>query len=524
MPLEPRTLDVMSSYTTEEQLYLYEKTKELKNAYIWWDEASLRLFKIPNPNIGIYEVFLEDSTRTKESFRNAIEFHDVRGKVFDTSTSSFNKHESYADTFNMLTGYDNTLFIVRSKLEWVCTWLDENARQYALRHDTSQAYFINAWDWRHEHPTQEFLDQFSFLEHNNRNRDIMHIALIGDLLHGRTIHSKVEWLRIYKNVKVDLIAPELISIPEYYVKKMQEYGYEVRLFHSLADYLTQLDLATIRYFTRLQIERLGEDLLQLETKLRLAITIQQDQLDIIKTDNIKFFHPLPRHKQYPEIPHFLDSTSLNGRETQSMNGMFIRIVLLAAVAGVPYIRDWFTSPSVVQERNNLIDRIVEQPLVMKKEHKHYTQWVMPISDGIVIDHILKWSDVRSIKKRMQMAVSILGLYGVGGERIGQSSSGEMKWMIFAPNRVLDHEKIRLLAALCPGCTVNIIQDQQVKQKLKLSLPDNLVDVYHTGCINEMCISHHNHNEHVPPRFIRASNWFECFYCKNHSEYDKIWTI
>ena len=117
MSLDPRTLDVMSSYTTEEQLYLYEKTKELKNAYISGDEATLRLFQIPNPNIGVYEVFLEDSTRTKESFRNAIEFHGVRGKVFDTSTSSFNKHESYADTFNMLTGYDNTLFIVRSKLE-----------------------------------------------------------------------------------------------------------------------------------------------------------------------------------------------------------------------------------------------------------------------------------------------------------------------------------------------------------------------------------------------------------------------
>jgi len=103
MALKKRSLDVMSAYSVEEQLYLYKKTKELKEAYISKNESVLDLFKIQDPRMGIYEVFLEDSTRTKESFRNAIEFHGVRGKVFDSSTSSFNKYESYADTFNMLT-------------------------------------------------------------------------------------------------------------------------------------------------------------------------------------------------------------------------------------------------------------------------------------------------------------------------------------------------------------------------------------------------------------------------------------
>lgn len=178
---------------------------------------------------------------------------------------------------------------------------------------------------------------------------------------------------MYKKVRVDLIAPELIAMPEHYIDIMKDYGYEVRLFHSLADYLAQSDLATIRYFTRLQIERLGEDLLQLETKLRAAITIQQHQLDSINTDEIKFFHPLPRHKHYPEIPHFLDSTSLNGRETQSMNGMFIRIVLLAAVAGVPYVCDGYISNDILYKNNNQNHRITELPLKVKNEHKHYTQ-------------------------------------------------------------------------------------------------------------------------------------------------------
>jgi aspartate carbamoyltransferase len=62
-------------------------------------------------------VFLEDSTRTKESFRNALDFHQISAHMFDVAHSSFNKNESYADTFNMLTGYNTKLFIVRSKLE-----------------------------------------------------------------------------------------------------------------------------------------------------------------------------------------------------------------------------------------------------------------------------------------------------------------------------------------------------------------------------------------------------------------------
>jgi len=113
---------------------------------------------------------------------------------------------------------------------------------------------------------------------------------------------------------------------------MKEYGYQVRIFYSLDEYISHKNHASVWYFTRLQIERLGDDLLQIESKLRSAITIQQEQLDLLDRDTLAFFHPLPRHKVYPEIPSFLDNTSLNGREKQSINGFFIRIILLAAAA------------------------------------------------------------------------------------------------------------------------------------------------------------------------------------------------
>jgi aspartate carbamoyltransferase len=104
----------------------------------------------------------------------------------------------------------------------------------------------------------------------------IHIALIGDLLYGRTIHSKVEGLRIYDSVHVDLIAPEVLALPDSYLNKMYEYGYQVRIFSSVDDYLKQSQHAPIRYWTRVQIERMGEDIIKQEYKIRQAITCRPD--------------------------------------------------------------------------------------------------------------------------------------------------------------------------------------------------------------------------------------------------------
>lgn len=520
MALEPRTLDVMSSFTAEEQLYLYEKTKELKNAYISGDEATLRLFKIPNPNIGVYEVFLEDSTRTKESFRNAIDFLGLHAKIFDVSSSSFNKFESYADTFNMLTWYHNQIFIVRSKLEWVCAWLDKNGKEYATRQQLPNApVFINAGDGRHEHPTQEFLDQFTFLETNNRNRDSIHIALIGDLLHGRTIHSKVEWLRIYKQVTVDLIAPDLITLPDYYIKQMKEYGYCINIFTSVDEYISSRKCANIRYFTRLQIERLGDDLLKLEHDLRYAITMRTDHLELLDMSRLHFFHPLPRHKVMPELPVFLDNYPCNGRERQSVNGMFMRIILLGVAARVPYVVNDYHSQWLTTEGDD--DPFYTEVQVIHHQHKHFNEWVVPIDNGIVLDHVLRGSPIVDIKKRLALIVSVLWFYDFWGEWIGKTSWWLAKGMIFCPFKEIDQSQIKLLAAIAPWATLNIIRNKQVIKKMRLLLPAKISSIHNAYCKNPQCISHPQYYEHVPSSFTRAGEEYRCEYCGHHCSYECI---
>ena len=172
-----RSLTVIEDFSIEERRYFFKKVSELKKAIIENNEAVMDSFRINDPDFGMYEVFLEDSTRTKESFRNAAKFHHAKVSELLCSSSSINKGESYADTFNMLSGYSNTIFIVRSKVEGLCKWLDDESELYTKRNNLPiKPAFINAGDGKHEHPTQELLDEFTFLEDNNMSFDSIHVA------------------------------------------------------------------------------------------------------------------------------------------------------------------------------------------------------------------------------------------------------------------------------------------------------------------------------------------------------------
>ncbi|HLP58898.1 MAG TPA: aspartate carbamoyltransferase, partial [Candidatus Deferrimicrobium sp.] len=319
-----RSFCVSADYSIDEKKYLFQKTKELKDAWYKNDREKLDSFRINDMDYGIYEVFLEDSTRTRESFRNAAKFHGVKLSIFNSDSSSFNKQESYVDGFMTLAGYNNHVFIVRSRLEGVCRWLEIVGEKYAERnHLSHKPAFINAGDGKHEHPTQELLDVFTLIEDNNWNTDSMHIALVGDLFHGRTVHSKADGLTIFNKVKVDLVAPPELSMPKQYIDKMKKNGFKVREFDSLEAYLSQpkADIAPRFYFTRPQLERMGDQVLKRQDELREKITFKEKFLSKLP-DNTFFYHPLPRHKLHPTIPTFLDPLPLNHWERQSINGMF----------------------------------------------------------------------------------------------------------------------------------------------------------------------------------------------------------
>lgn len=519
-----RSLNVIEDFSIDERRYFFRKTKALKDAILSSDDEVMDKFRINDPDFGIYEVFLENSTRTKESFRNAAKFHHVKVSELLTSSSSINKGESYADTFNMLSGYQNVIFIVRSTVEGLTKWLSEETCEYAKRNGLPyRPAFINAGDGKHEHPTQELLDEFSFLEDNGMDFSHIHLALVGDLYHGRTVHSKADGLKLFDSVKVDLIAPDELMMPESYIDRMKENGFSVRIFPSIEEYLKCGDVALMWYFTRPQLERMGERILQKEAILREAITFREEFMPLIDP-NTKFYHPLPRHKEHPTIPTFLDKTNFNAWERQAINGMYCRMVLLSLISGK--IGDDFDGHMQKEPDYESEEYIIEvQPEDHPKKDKNYSEGVRPIRDGIVIDHICKGEEPKDIRTHMRLISSVLGLDdGKGGEWVSKGSDGKYKGIIFRPGEYeLKRADLKRLAALAPNCTLNLIKDGKVEKKYRTHTPPRIYNFSDLSCSNEACISHPLSGEGVPASFHRTHDGkFECAYCGRVHTFKEIW--
>lgn len=518
-----RSLCEIKDYSISERKYFFEKVRQLKKAIIENDTKVMDSFRINDPDFGIYEVFLEDSTRTKESFRNAANFHHTKVTELGVSSSSFNKGESYADTFNMLTGYLNTIFIVRSKVEGLCRYLSQQGEEYAKRNGLPyKPVFLNAGDGKHEHPTQELLDEYTFLEDNDFNYDSLHVALVGDLYHGRTVHSKANGLTLFSKVKVDLIAPKELAMPESYIHIMEENGFEIREFGSIKEYLEQEDIAQKWYFTRPQLERMGEEVLKKQDKLRADITFAKEDLPKLPPKTV-FYHPLPRHKEHPTIPTFLDKLELNGWERQAINGMYCRMVLLALAAGK--IGEDYEPQQEVQEKADE-DYIIKVDLnSQKKKQKKVSEGVRPIEHGLVIDHIAKGESPKSIRESMQLIINVMHLDNLfGGEWISTSEDNiHTKGIIFRPGNIeFTRKELKRLAAVSPGCTLNFIENSQVKEKYRINMPPRIYNFDDLECKNEACISNRSQNENVAALFYKNSNnKYCCAYCGKEHNFKEI---
>ncbi|MBN2535101.1 MAG: aspartate carbamoyltransferase [Spirochaetales bacterium] len=518
-----RTIAVVNDLSIDEQIYLYEKTKEIKSAIR--NRKSLSHFQINDSRVSTYIVFLEDSTRTRESFKSAALFHNTRLSIMDAQHSSFKKMESYADTFKMLCGYNEySLFIVRTKLEGVCRWLEKALSEYAERNHLPKPAFINGGDGKHEHPTQEFLDEYTFYETKKWDRSSIHIALVGDLYHGRTVHTKADGLKFFKEVQVDLISPEELAMPDHYIEKMKSAGFSVKLFHSIEEYLKSGRIADIWYFTRLQLERMGEDVREKSGRLRAAVTFHEKFLPLLP-EGTRFYHPLPRHREYPTLPVFLDSTPLNGWEEQALNGYFTRIIEIGMLGG-KLGKDFTGKHPVVPEYPD--DFIVEVEPVNKPK-MDYKVGIKPISEGIVIDHIGKGDDAETIWDHIYKIRRILDLNTTSSHAVFQSRKTDlMKGIISLPSidsRDFEERKIKKLAAIAPGCTLNFIEKHRVVRKLRLNTPHRVYNFDEIGCTNQDCISNPVHNENTQTEFFRSGeNTFICKYCEKPHRFKDIWTI
>ena len=529
-PFLGRTLAAAGDWSVDEQRYLYEKTKELKMAWTNTANASkeeranaLAPFRIEDPELNVYLMFLEASTRTKESFRSAANFHNVTLNIFDAATSSFTKKESLVDTLKMLVGYGKkSIFIMRTKMEGVCLAMEEQLSPYAERIGYQKPVFLNAGDGRHEHPTQEFLDEFTFLEQRQWDDSYIHLALIGDLLHGRTVHSKADGLKVFRKVVVDLVAPPELALPESYKTKMIDNGFEVREYPSIESYLQSGNVSNCWYFTRLQLERMGDEIREREHDLRVAVTFQKKWMTDLPAGT-KFYHPLPRHRETPVIPTWLDDTPLNGWDGQAINGYFTRTIELALVAG--QLGHDFTGTGILPAPKN--DPFITEIPMTRKTHieDHFKVGIKPVDDGTVIDHIAKGQPLEEIWDRISKIRKILKLNVRGSHGVFHCNDPQhFKGIMPLPDvHSFTKEQIKKLAAVSPGCTLNIIKDRSVLHKYRLAMPPKIYNFDEISCKNLDCITSRAAYQGVPPFFYRTvGDSFTCKYCGKRHNYGDIW--
>jgi aspartate carbamoyltransferase len=155
----------------------------------------------------------------------------------------------------------------------------------------------------------------------------------------------------------------------------------------------------------------------------------------------------------------------------------------------------------------------------------YKTGIKPVDDGIVIDHIGMGRSVEQIWKLLDKIRRNLQLNYLASMGVFSSVKSEVvKGLISIPDLPdLGFKKVKKLAALSPGCTLNIVRDKTVVSKYRLHMPPKIYNFVEIGCRNENCISHPGQHEGVNPEFERRGEGFVCRFCERPHTYDDIWT-
>ena len=177
---------------------------------------------------------------------------------------------------------------------------------------------INAGDGGHQHPTQTLTDLLTIRSLKGRLDDFT-IGLCGDLKFGRTVHSLINALVRYDNIRFVLISPEELRVPDYITDMLKEKGIAYEECISLEDSIARLDLL---YMTRVQRERFFNE--EDYVRLKDFYILDKKKMELAKDDMI-VLHPLPRVN---EISVEVDDDPRAAYFKQVQYGVYVRMALI----------------------------------------------------------------------------------------------------------------------------------------------------------------------------------------------------
>ena len=285
-------------------------------------------------------MFFEPSTRTRVSFGSA--FNLLGGEVRETTgfeSTAIAKGESLYDTARVLSGYSDVI-AMRHPAEG-------SVSEFAA---ASRVPVLNGGDGSNEHPSQALLDLYTIkseMSGSGRGIDTLRIAMVGDLRHGRTVHSLCKLLCLFDKLQIVLVSPAELRMPGEIVETMRAAGLQVLESEALESSIAHVDIV---YSTRIQEERFTtqEEADLYRGRFRLNQSIYTHHCE----PNTVIMHPLPRDSRdnARELDDDLNDNPNLAIFRQADNGVLVRMALFALVLDVveqvdAHARDvnWYTA-------------------------------------------------------------------------------------------------------------------------------------------------------------------------------------
>ncbi len=291
--------------------YLFDVTEKMR--YIGANALPLDILK----GCIVTLLFYEPSSRTRGSFDASVKQLGGQTVVIENPQqfSSVSKGETFEDTIKVFESYCDLIVLRHSEIG------------SALKASEAAAFvpIINAGDGVGEHPTQALLDMITIKEYSGRLSNLTGVAG-GDIKNGRTIHSLLKGLSLFKGNTVYLLSPEVLKLRREELASYKKLGLKIVEIESMSQIPKNADFW---YWTRVQKERF-ENSSEYE-KVNNKFIVTKELFNKLAGKNTILLHPLPR---VGEIEESVDTDPrAQYLRSQVRNGMYVRMALTSLILG-----------------------------------------------------------------------------------------------------------------------------------------------------------------------------------------------
>ncbi len=253
----------------------------------------------------IFNLFFEDSTRTRTSFEVAAKRLGADLINVALKDSSINKGETLLDTMTTINSMNPDVLVVRHPDEGISEKISKIVK----------ACVINAGDGSNEHPTQALLDALTikkkFISFKN-----LKIAICGDIIHSRVARSNIEILTKLGS-KINVIGPKKL-IPDD-INKLN-----IKIFNNMKEGLNNCDIVMM---LRIQKERILGKIIPNENEYFKKFGLDYFKLDYAKK-NAFVMHPGPMNRGVEIDSKLADDVTRSLIQEQVSMGVAIRMTCL----------------------------------------------------------------------------------------------------------------------------------------------------------------------------------------------------